>query len=104
MDYRSSTIKQEDIKDLPSNQALENIPDEFKSMEGFEELEKKLGRIMFSDHKHAKVSSFIKCKRCGEKITKRRTELVKLGFKDYSQYLTYKKVMNLIKQKNEKTA
>ncbi len=104
MDYRSTTIKQEDIKDLPSNPALENIPDELKSIKGFEELEKKLARIMFSDHKHSKVVSFEKCKRCGDKILKRRAELVKIGFKDYSQYLTYKKVMNLIQQNHEKIA
>lgn len=99
-DYRSTNIKAEDIKDLPNNPILKGIPDNLKSIEDADKIERVLGQIMYSDHKHRRIDTFIKCKRCKDKVKKRGDKLKEFGFKDYEQYLTYKKVINLIKQQH----
>lgn len=102
-DFRSNSIKAKDVEWLPSDDRLAGIPDDLKSLTAFDELEQRLAKVMFSDHKHVKVKSFVNCKRCSQKMLKRREEIKKVGFKDYEQYLIYKKVMGIIKDGQKET-
>jgi hypothetical protein len=101
-DYRSNSIKAKDVEGLPVNPLLEGVPDKLKDTKEADKLERILAQIMYSDHKHREMRTFMKCKRCQEKVEKRRKMLEKYGFTDYQQYLTYKRVIELIKQKDER--
>ena len=58
---------------------------------------------MISDHKHATIKQFIKCKRCQAKVQK-KTEMIKeLGFKDFVQYQNWKKIMQIMINKKNLT-
>lgn len=98
-------ITQQQIKDAKENPIFENLSEELKNPEIFEEIEKKLANIMLSDHNHLKakspLKSFLNCKRCFSKMIKKRQEIEKLGFKNYEQYLKYKKIMQIIINKKD---
>lgn len=93
------TLKQ--IGDAKINPILASLPDELKDAKKFATIEKKIANIMVSDHKHRKVASFVKCKRCQAKFEKKREYIKSLGFNDIQQYQLWKKVMFLIINKGE---
>lgn len=97
-DYRSTTVKKKDIMDLPTNPMFDGLSDELKTWDKFLEVERELLKIMYSDHKHVKMSAFMKCKRCNAKVKQRNDKIREFGFKDYKQYLTWKRVIKLIKE------
>lgn len=83
------------------------IPDTLKTPKEYLRIEKTLKRIMVSDHAHAKVSAFLKCKRCKAKLDKRREFIKKEGFADFQEYLRYRNIMQTILRelhKHENTA
>jgi len=89
-------IKASQQGELKENTIFDGLPDNLKDPAVFKEIEEKLFNIMYSDHKHRKINNFVNCKKCKNKINKRRQELINLGFKDYSQYLQWKKIMIII--------
>jgi len=97
MDFRSSSIKTDDVKDLPVNPAFKDMPDSLKDVDRYDEVVEKIAKVMHSDHTHRKVIAFTKCKQCAKKMERRRRVLKDLGFKDYQQYLSWRKVMQLLK-------
>lgn len=101
-DYRSNTIKAHELEDVPTNPIFDGLPDELKDIECYESIEKDVAKIMLSDHKHRKVEVFAKCKRCQAKMDKRRAFIKDKGFKDYHQYVQWKKVMQFIKDNDLK--
>ena len=99
-DYRSNTVKAADVQDLPADPRFKDLPEALKDPMMFMVVEKKLQYIMFSDHKHRKMETFINCKRCKAKVTKRHNALLEFGFTDYNQYLHWKRIMNFIIKNN----
>ena len=75
---------------------LEGIPEEFKDPKKYKEIEKKLAKLMISDHEHKTMKAFNKCKRCQAKFHKKRQAILDLGFKSIQQYQQYKKIMLII--------
>lgn len=100
-DYRSNVIKANDVNNAPLKEAIKGLPTKLKDPKRYEKIEKELADIMFSDHKHRKVSAFVKCKRCQAKMKKRHARLLELGFKDYSQYLDWKRIMKVVHEQNQ---
>lgn len=98
-DYK--IIKPSEQGDLPNHPALEGIPDDIKSEEAYNEIQKKIVKIMHSDHKHRKVSAFVNCKRCKDRVEKRNAYLKEKGFKNYGQYLTWRQVMDIVVKVNK---
>lgn len=83
---------------------LDGLPQKLKSLKVYESVEKRIGEIMRSDHKHTKVGAFIKCKQCAPKMNERQEYLKSIGFASYHQYLKWRQVMDIMKQlKDEKT-
>lgn len=78
------------------NPIFEGLSDEVKDPKNFEAIERKIVNTMLSDHKHATIKQFIKCKRCEVKRQKRARVIKEIGFKDAEQYQTWKKVMGMI--------
>ena len=84
------------IKNAKANPIFEGLSDELKDPENFLKVERKIAKTMVSDHKHATIKQFIKCKRCQAKV-KKKTEMIReLGFKDYNQYASWKKILQII--------
>ena len=88
------------LSDLPKkykqHPMLKGIPDELKDVKKYREVEKKLVSIMLSSHKHRSQMVFANCEECSAKFTERREYITGLGFKDYGQFMLYRRVMNLI--------
>ncbi len=98
-DFRSNAIKPSELKDLPLNEIFKGFPERLKNPKMYEKVERDILNMMYSDHKHRKIKAFVDCKRCKAKVDRRKAYLTKTGFKDYHQYLTWKKVMVIIKDK-----
>lgn len=77
------------------------LPEELKDPACYKDIEDKLARIMFSDHQHKYLITFQKCKRCKDKVLKKRAAIKELGFKSYEQYLMWKKIMDIIVNQRE---
>ena len=88
------------LTDLPKkykqHPMLKGIPDELKELKKYKEIEKKYATIMLTSHKHKLPSAFANCPDCSGKMQERRDYITKLGFKDYAQFLLYRRVMGLI--------
>ena len=88
------------LTDLPKkfkqHPLLKGIPDDLKDLKKYAEVEKKLVSIMLTSHKHKSPAAFATCKDCSKKFQERREYITNLGFKDYSQFMLYRRVMNII--------
>jgi hypothetical protein len=94
-------IKSSEVGELKSMLILEGLTDELKDPQCFEPIEKKIWRIMKSDHTHRTISGFNKCKRCQVKRAKRNTFIKETGFKNYEQYLKWRQIMSIIRNKKD---
>lgn len=94
-------LTNEEIAEARSDPGLEDLNDSLKTPEKFKEIEEKLRLITISDHKHRSVKAFVKCNRCKRKLERRREYLDSVGFKNYEQYIKYRKVMGIIVNKKD---
>lgn len=86
-------------KNLKPNPIFKGLPENLKDPACFEGIEKKLMELIKSDHKHKTASSYVKCKECQAKYQVRKKEMRKMGFKSVVQYLEWKKIMTIIRDK-----
>lgn len=89
-------IKSSELGKLKPHPILKDLPDELKTVEAFKEIQSKILLIMVSDHKHRKVERFATCKKCSAKRNKRNEYILSKGFKNYGQYLEWRKIMDII--------
>jgi len=89
-------IKSSEIGKLKNKPIFEGLPDELKTKEAYKEIESRVKLIMVSDHKHRKIERFMDCPKCKDKMQKRHDYLIGKGFKDYTQYLEWRRVMDII--------
>lgn len=82
-----------------ANPVFKGLPNDLKNVETFNSIEKALNKAMLSDHKHASVKGFVKCKRCQAKLERQKALKKEFGFTSQEQYLMWKKVMSIIKNK-----
>lgn len=82
---------------LKEHPVFKDLPETLKDPKQYKLIENKLRAIMVSDHKHKSAKTFINCKRCKDKFDKRSKAIRDYGFKDYHQYLMWKRVMEIIK-------
>lgn len=80
---------------MKPNPVFKGLPKELKNPEMFDKIEEQLS--LKSDHTHKTVKSFVSCAWCNEQRLKRSAKIVELGFKDYAQYLEWRKIMWIIK-------
>ncbi len=72
------------------------MAEDLKDPKCFKDIEKKLIMVVFSDHKHKTVKSYVGCKRCRAKLEKKTKMIKDFGFKDYGQYSEWRRVMSII--------
>jgi len=89
-------MKASEFGELKEHPVFKDLPEELKDVKRYKEIENKLRFIMVSDHKHKQVKSFVSCKRCKAKMDKRQEAIKDYGFKDYHQYLMWRRVMEII--------
>lgn len=65
----------------------------------FEEIEKKLIDIIRINHTHKTASSYAKCEECNKKREERKKVMKDIGFKSIQQYLQWKKIHTIIRDK-----
>lgn len=80
---------------------FKGFPADMKTVEMYDKVEKALAKCMFSDHKHDNIKQFANCKRCGAKRERRKSLIKEFGFKSTEQYLQWKKIMTIIKNKKD---
>lgn len=84
------------LKGLKPHPLFLTLPEELKDQAVYADIEERVAKTMFSDHKHKTVKGFVNCKRCSIKLTKRRELLTEIGFQSTEQYLEWKRVMDII--------
>ena len=88
-------------KKLKPDPVFKYMPSSLKDPACFDGIEKQLADVMRSDHKHRSVKSFVTCAWCQGNLKKRQELITTLGFKSYDQYLNWKKIMTIIKDKKD---
>ena len=95
------TLDYKAIAKLKVADVMKDIPTKLKNPKCYLEIERKLARVMLSDHKHSTISGFTKCKRCQAKHHKRREMIKEIGFKTLEQYMGWKRIMDIIVNKRK---
>lgn len=91
----------EDMSMAQADPKLQGISDDLKDPAKFEEIQHKILIASKVDHKHKKISVWLKCKRCQKALERRRKVLAEYGFEDYEQYTKWRKVMDIIINKKD---
>jgi hypothetical protein len=86
----------EAVNKLKVAELMRDIPKKLKNPKCYPEIERKLYRIMYSDHHHPTLKGFTKCKRCQAKHEKKLEAIKEFGFKSVQQYLGWKQIMDVI--------
>jgi hypothetical protein len=86
-------------KRLRPNPLFKYMPSSLKDPSCFDDIEKQVTEVMKSDHVHKTVKAFMTCAWCQAKMKERHDLILKLGFNSYEQYLNWKKIMTIIKDK-----
>ena len=91
-----------DLKQVPKlrpNPIFKGLSGKLKDPKNFDKVEKKLRNILKSDHEHKTVKSYATCLRCNEKRGERKKLMKEIGFKSVTQYMEWKKIQMIIKNK-----
>jgi hypothetical protein len=89
-------LSQEDIGKAKLDPIFDGLDDKLKDPKEFKKIERKLFSVVQTDHEHKYIVTYMKCKSCQEKLNKKRKLLKLYGFASYEQYLSYKRVMDII--------
>ena len=90
-----STLK----KKTKPNPIFKGLKKELKDPACFDDIESKLQIILKIDHTHKTASSYAKCEECNSKRVERQKAMKDIGFKNINQYLEWKKIHTIIKNK-----
>ncbi len=89
------------IAKMPISKIFKDLPDRLKSVEAYNKIELELFKILQTDHKHKTVKEYVTCAWCNKKRELKQNRIKALGFVDYAQYVQWRKVMEVIKNKKE---
>jgi hypothetical protein len=90
------TLDYKKVSKLKVQDVMKDLPVKLKDPKCYKRIEKRIALAMYSDHKHANVKTFMKCKRCTAKVHRKREIITEEGFKSMEQYLGWKKIMDVI--------
>jgi excinuclease UvrABC ATPase subunit len=89
-----------DLKEVPKrlkpNPIFKGLSSKLKDPANYKDIEDKLQAILKSTHNHKTATSYAKCKECQSKRLERQKMMKDIGFKSIQQYLTWKKIMEII--------
>ena len=84
------------------NPLFDGLPEYTKDPKNYKDIESQLFDVMQTDHKHRKMTTFVKCESCQEHLEEKRALLKSMGFESQGQYLEWRKVMGVMIKVNEK--
>lgn len=87
-------------KKLKPNPLFKGMSNKLKDPKNFDTVEKELQEILKIDHTHKTALSYSKCSECSVKREERQKKMKKLGFKSLRQYMEWKKIHLIIKNKS----
>lgn len=92
-----------DLSTLPNkikpSPLMKGLKKDLKDPACFEAIEKQLIDIVRIAHTHKTASSYAKCKECNLKREERKKVMKDIGFKSIQQYLQWKKIHTIIRDK-----
>lgn len=98
-------MKKLDIKEVNKKRKpsplFKGMPKSLKDPSNYEAIEKQLIEIIQIDHRHKTASSYAKCDICQAKREERKLKMKQIGFKSIQQYLEWKKIHEIIKNKQD---
>lgn len=95
-------MKKLDLKEVPKlkpNPIFDGLDESLKDPKNFKKIDNDLNKILKVKHKHKTASSYAKCAMCQAKRLERQNRMKELGFKSIQQYLEWKRIMFIIKNK-----
>lgn len=87
------------VPNLKPNPLFVGLKESLKDPKCFKKIEEKL--VIKSDHTHKSVKDFVACESCNGQRLARQKNLKKLGFTSFNQYLTWKKIMQILINKKD---
>ena len=81
---------------------FEGMPDTLKDPRKYEDIVNSIDSLVKTDHKHKLVSEYVQCADCQAKYRARNDRIMELGFAGPLQYLEWKRVMAIMRQKRFK--
>lgn len=87
------------VPQIKPDPLFKGLPERLKDPKIFNKIEKSLIKVVQTKHKHKTVSSYVKCVECQDKHKKRKELLKSLGFSGTQQYMQWRKIMIIIKDK-----
>ena len=96
-------INTKKVSNLKPNPIFEGLPDSVKSEQANHRIEAKLQKAVQSDHTHKTVKEYVSCAWCNTKRELRKNMIKTEGFKSYKQYLEWRKIMEIIINKQNIT-
>ena len=86
-------------KNLKPNPLFKGMSSYLKDPKNFDKVELELIKILRSNHNHKTASSYVKCAECQSKREERKQKMKSIGFKSIQQYMTWKQIHTIIKEK-----
>lgn len=87
------------IKKLKPNPIFKGLSPRLKNPDNFVKIEKELIDCLKSDHKHRIIKAYVSCAWCQKKLQLKQQRMLAMGFKDYGQYVEWRRVMQIIRSK-----
>lgn len=94
-----SDIKPDTFPKAKLHPLLAQLPDHLKDPANYEKVQKTILQSFMGKHSHGEVLEWATCKDCQKLFATRRTVLKKLGFKNAAQYMAWKKVHEVIRER-----
>lgn len=86
-------------KKLKPNPLFKGMSSFLKDPTNYESIEKQLIEILQTGHKHKTAKAYVKCAECQLKREERKQRMQEVGFKSLQQYMEWKKIHTIIKDK-----
>lgn len=86
-------------KKIKPNPLFKGMSNYLKDPKNFNKVELELINILHSGHNHKTASAYVKCKECQSKREERTKRMKEIGFKSLQQYMEWKKIHTIIKDK-----
>ena len=95
-----SNLTVQDInKKRKVNPIFKGLPSRLKDPTNYKKTERDLADTLKTEHKHKKPSEWMKCTDCQKQLLDKRKLMKRIGFKNISQYLEWRKVMEIMTAK-----
>ena len=94
-----SEIKPDTFQKVKPHPVLASLPDHLKDPANYYKIQKAILEAGSTKHSHGEIGEWAKCKYCQWKEWNRKETILRLGFKNGTQYILWKKTHEEIKRR-----